>query len=73
MRRRRRKRRFITYRSNPRWGSAQRLMRDDALLKFGTRRRERIALTCNISDERLKPKHSLNFMFLRVVTLPQHK
>lgn len=53
MHRRKHKHQFIIYCSNPRWGCAQRLMHDDVLFKFGTRKRKRMALTSNISDERL--------------------
>ncbi|KAM6079749.1 acyl-CoA-binding domain-containing protein 6 isoform 1-T1 [Theristicus caerulescens] len=72
MHRRKRKHQFIIYHCNPRWGCAQRLMRDDMLFKFGTWKRKRMALASNISDERMKPKHALNFMFLSIV-LAQNK
>ncbi|KAM6342541.1 acyl-CoA-binding domain-containing protein 6 isoform 7-T9 [Alca torda] len=61
---RKHKHQFIIYCSNPRRGRAQRLMRDDVLFKFGTWKRKGMALNRNVSDERMKPKHALNFMFL---------
>lgn len=72
MHRRKHEHQFIIYCSNPHWGCAQRLMRDDVLFKFGTWKRKRMALNSNISDERMKPEHALNFMFLSIV-LAQNK
>jgi len=63
---------FVIYCSNPYWGCAQRLMRDDVLFKFGTWKRKRMALNSSVSDERTKPKHALNFMVLSIV-LAQNK
>ncbi|XP_054067667.1 acyl-CoA-binding domain-containing protein 6 isoform X1 [Rissa tridactyla] len=63
MHRRKHKHQFIIYCSNPHWGRARRLMRDDVLFKFGTWKRKRMALNSNI-DERTKPKNALNFRFL---------